>query len=349
MADENNTEAQKEEPALPAAKEPLGKYTQKSWWKNFVLGVLLGFAVVVPGISGAAVAIIFRVYDKLLYAIANLFRKFKSCFLYLLPIILGLIIGFVVGFFSVRALLRYIPFALICCFAGLMAGSFPSVYSEIKGSEKNAGKIVLFILGLLIPLILGAVTVYLSKDSLSNPYIQETSSAKDYQPAIDAFGDYPWWLYLSALPIGMVIGLTQVVPGLSATAFLMMVGYYKPILDAVSLDYVKQYPQFIAFILIMAVGVILGFVFTSKLINKLFSINRDLVYHVIVGLSFGSILAIFLNPDSYAIYVAWGSGLSSGMKLDIGIAVPLAILGFLASFALVRYQAKHGKTEEKQE
>ena len=62
-----------------------------------VLGFFIGLAVIVPGVSGSTVAIIFRLYDKLLYALGNIFRRFKKCAKFLLPIVLGLAVGFVLG------------------------------------------------------------------------------------------------------------------------------------------------------------------------------------------------------------------------------------------------------------
>ena len=63
----------------------LEKHSSKSWFKSALLGIFIGLAVIVPGISGSTVAIIFKLYDKLLHAISNLFKKFTICFLFLLP------------------------------------------------------------------------------------------------------------------------------------------------------------------------------------------------------------------------------------------------------------------------
>lgn len=71
----------------------------KEWLKNCLVGFFVGLAVIVPGISGATITIIFKIYDKLLNAVSNLFKKFKNCFLYLLPVVIGAIIGFIGGFF----------------------------------------------------------------------------------------------------------------------------------------------------------------------------------------------------------------------------------------------------------
>ncbi len=342
MSEENKNENKEPEKAIEY-EDVLGKYNTKKWWLSFLFGIILGIAVVVPGISGAAIAIIFKLYDKMIFAFGNLFKKFSKCFFFLLPIGIGFIVGFPAGFFAIKWLLGIVPFAMICCFAGLMIGSFPVVFQEIKGSSKTTGKSLVFLSGILVPLLIGGIAVLLSKGSFEDPYLSLTQGedTKDYQLAIDTFKDFPWWLYVIAVPIGFVLGLTQVVPGLSATAFLMMIGYFKALVSSVSMEYFKLYPQIFAFYLLMAVGVILGFVLTSKVIDKLFSWNRDFVYHLIVGLSLGSIIAIFLNTDSVAIYVAWANGLTQKSIIDLAISLPLMVAGFFGSYSLVRYQRKH--------
>ena len=65
--------------------------SNKSWFKSAFLGFLIGLAVIIPGISGSTVAIIFKLYDQFLYAVGNIFKRFKLCFLFLLPIGLGVI------------------------------------------------------------------------------------------------------------------------------------------------------------------------------------------------------------------------------------------------------------------
>ena len=110
------------------------KYNKKTWFKSALLGLIIGIAVIVPGISGSTVAIIFKLYDQFLYAIGNLFKQFKKCFAFLLPIGLGVVAGFLLGFITVQQLLKINLFAIVCLFAGLMCGAFPAVWDEVKGA-----------------------------------------------------------------------------------------------------------------------------------------------------------------------------------------------------------------------
>lgn len=326
----------KEEPVFD-----LGRYDTKSWFKSFFLGAFIGLAIVVPGISGSAVAIIFRLYDKLIYSFANIFKRFKACFVFLLPIAIGAILGFAVGFVLVKLLLDYIPFGLVGFFAGLMVGALPTVLEELKGDKVTVGKGILMAIGILIPLIIGAISVSMSYFDGSYDLVyglqQESSAGTTY---IDRFGDFPWWIYVVAIPIGLFLGFSQVIPGLSATAFLMLIGFFRPLVDSVSPTYWSNYPQIFAFYALMGISLIAGFILTSKLMTKLFAWNRPLVFRIIVGMSIGSIAAMFLNPDSLGIYLSWAEGINTRMIVDFALFLPLTVGGFFASNLLIRYGKK---------
>ena len=80
---------------------PLQKHTPKSFLLAFILGIFIGLAIIIPGISGSTVAIIFGMYAAMLYALGNILNDFKRCIMYLIPIGLGAIIGFLGGFLVV--------------------------------------------------------------------------------------------------------------------------------------------------------------------------------------------------------------------------------------------------------
>ena len=141
------------------------KYNRKTWCKSALLGFFIGLAVIVPGISGSTVAIIFKLYDQFLYAVGNLFKQFKKCFIFLLPIGAGIVLGLLLGFFTVQKLLELLPFAVVGLFAGLMSGAFPAVKDELKGAKMNGKRVALLILGVLIPIALGIGSVALNANA----------------------------------------------------------------------------------------------------------------------------------------------------------------------------------------
>ena len=286
--------------------------------KGGILGLFIGLAVIVPGVSGSAVAIIFKMYEKLLYAIGNLFKKFKKCIKFLLPILIGVLVGFVLGFFGVRSLLNIIPFLVICLFAGLMFGAYPAITDQIKGTKLNAKYILLFIIGLAIPILVSCVSVFsdITQHSLSN---------------------LKFYHYILFAIIGFLVAITQLVPGLSATALLMSFGYFSPLMNSVSLTNFKENPTIFLVYLCLIIGFIIGLFVVSKGLNKILNRYKTPTFYCIAGLSLGSIVTMFFNPEIMEIYVGWSDG---GMVLDISMGVLVFIIGIVISYLFVRFERK---------
>ena len=305
----------------------LTKYNKQTWLKSALLGFFIGLAVIVPGISGSTVAIIFKLYDQFLYAVGNLFKKFKQCFAFLLPIGIGIVVGVLLGFISVKKLLDILPFAIVCLFAGLMSGAFPAVKDELKGAEKNTKRVALFLLGLCIPVALGCVSAVLS--------VEGGASA-------DVFASVQWWHVVLGLVIGYVVGVTQIVPGLSASAFLMAVGWFGSLVDSVSMTYWKSNPTVFLVYAGLGVGFLLGLFTFSKFLTYLFGKARHTAYSMIVGLSLGSILSMFCNGDIVGVYSGWANGV---VWLDLILGVVLFAAGAFGAYRLVVYQRKKDAEE----
>lgn len=301
------------------------KYNKKTWCKSALLGFFIGLAVIVPGISGSTVAIIFKLYDQFLYAVGNLFKSFKKCFLFLLPIGIGLIVGVLLGFIAVKQLLKLLPFAIVCLFAGLMCGAFPAVKDELKGAKRTPSRVALFALGVALPLALGCVSAFLTMG-------QEAGA--------DVFASVQWWHFLLAVLIGAVVGLTQVVPGLSASALLMAVGWFSSVVSSVSMTYWKSNPAIFLVYAGLGVGFLVGIFGFSKLLTYVFSKARHTAYFLIVGLSLGSILSMFCNGDIIEVYLSWKTGGAANPALDIALGSALFVVGVIGAYLLVKYQRK---------
>lgn len=308
-------------------------YNKRTWCKSALLGFFIGLAVIVPGISGSAVAIIFKLYDQFLYAIGNLFRRFKKCFFFLLPIGVGMVVGLLFGFFTVEKLLDAALFAVTGLFAGLMCGAFPAVKDELKGAERTTKRILLFLLGLLIPVAAGIASVALGSGG---------SGASNAEAAEKMFSSVRWWQVLVCLPVGYVVGVTQVVPGLSATAVLMTVGWFKALMGSVSLTFWQSAPMIFLVYAALALGFFIGLFSFSRFLTYIFRKARQTAYFMIVGLSLGSVVCMFYNPDVFVVYAGWAANGVAVSELVSGIL--LFAVGAAVSYLLVRYQRK--KTSE---
>lgn len=289
---------------------------------SIFVGFSIGLSVIVPGISGSSIAIIMKVYDKMMYAFSNLFKKFKLCFLFLLPIGIGIIVGFALGFVLVKLLLDNIPFITVCFFVGLMAGTYPILLKEVKGEQVTMNRKILFVAGILIPLAVTVVSFFAGADnSLTNLGIGH---------------------YILFVVIGILISLTQIIPGLSATVLLMMFGYYTAVLNGIGRELFTDFKLMFVYIALV-VGFAIGILTFSKVINKLLNKQRKPFFFTICGLSLGSMVAVFFGNECLDIYKSWET---NRMILDLTVGAVAFAVGFTVTFALYLYDKKKESKKE---
>ena len=135
-----------------------------------------------------------------------------------------------------------------------------------------------------------------------------------------------------------IVGLTQVVPGLSASAILMSIGYFTPLVESVHVTYWKANPIIFLTYAALGVGFLIGIFFSSGALTRAFEKARHTAYSMIVGLSLGSIIAMFCNVEIFAVYKEWAK---SGVAWkDFWLGVALFAAGAAIAYLLVRYQRK---------
>lgn len=305
--------------ASPKSAPDLGYKNGKEIAKSGLLGLFIGLAIIVPGVSGSTVAIIFKLYDKLIYAFGNVLKRFAACVKFLLPVVIGAAVGFLLGFFAIQRLMEVAPFAVIGLFAGMMIGAFPAVYEEIRAERKSAPRIGLFLIGLAVPIAIAVGTTFATEGARPLEGLQ-------------------FYHYLMFIAIGYVVAITQVVPGLSATAILMAFGYFSSIMNSVHLDYWKQNPMVLLVYVCMVLGFAIGIVTFSKLLDSIFARFRAAAFFVIVGLSLGSVVTMFFNSDVYAVYTDWATNGVDAADLAAGIV--LFVVGIVVAYLFVRYERK---------
>lgn len=147
-----------------------------------------------------------------------------------------------------------------------------------------------------------------------------------------------WYHYVLFLVLGYVVAVTQVVPGLSATALLMMTGWFTPLMQSVHLSYWQADPQVFAVYACLAAGFVLGLLTFSKLLTKLFARCRKTAFFAIAGLSLGSVVTMFFNPEMYALYQSWAGGVP---VLQLVLGILLFFAGAAAAYFFVRYERRH--------
>lgn len=273
--------------------------------KNIILvlkGFIIGLANIVPGLSGGTMAIGLGIYEQLLESIGSFTKNMKKNSLFLGLIVLGAALSIILGSNIMVYLLDNYLVLITCLFIGLILGGIPSIIkqSSMKISFKNGFAFALSFLFLIIFSLLneGDKVVSLSNLTLVS--------------------------FLILFLVGMIASATMVVPGISGSFVLVMLGYYKPILEAIKdfTSFTNLYSNF--FILtVFGLGVIFGIVLISKIMTFLFNKNKELTYSAILGIVIASIFVLIMPLLS--IKLTFGYAILSVFMID---------LGFLATFFL---------------
>ena len=293
---------------------------------DLIKGVFVGIANVIPGVSGGTMAVSFGIYDKLLNAISSLLKSFKKSFLTLLPIILGMAIG-IVGFtYIIPWLLANFPFATSCAFTGLIIGGIPAILRSLKDGWQSEEKksLLVNILVFLILLAVAMAMVFLNGDSESG--IALTASAG---------------MIVKIFFMGIIASATMVIPGVSGSLALMILGYYFGVINSV-----KQFVEALRtlnlqgmlnqlYILIpFAIGCVLGIFFISKLISYLLKHFVSATFSGIFALVASSPISIF-----YKVNQEYSMNGTSVVSIIVGVVL------LVACVALTLFMEKLGAPE----
>ena len=230
-------------------------------------GAAIGVAIIIPGISGGTVAVLLEIYEEMIKAISSLRKEFKKSVLYLLPILIGMIIAFGIMYFPMKYALLYIPLQTISLFAGLMIGSCPKMITDAK---KNGFKMINLI-SLIVPFVF----------VLGICFIPDMGD-------VDLSIDMPIINYLLLFIVGVVASYTLVIPGVSGSMFLLIIGYYHPIFNP---------SHSILVLMIFAIGLLVGFFTIAKIMKVLLEKYPRATYWAIVSFVIGSIPAIYISFD----------------------------------------------------
>ncbi len=279
---------------------------------DIIKGMLIGIANVIPGVSGGTMALSMGVYDKIIGSVSNLFKDFRRSVLNLLPILAGCALG-IVGFtYAIEYLLSRRTFITCMTFVGLILGGVPVLYRSLQNKKKETGNGIPFS-GWLAFLILFSIAVGMPLMNSSS----ETMSTITATPGTMVI------LFF----IGIIAAATMVVPGVSGSLVLMILGYYYGIINSLKsfFDALKAFdiPAMMELCLVLVpfgIGVLLGIFLIAKLITFLFESYGVQTYCAIFGLILASPFAIFYNTGLF-------SQLSSLTLGTILLGIFLAVAG----------------------
>lgn len=277
--------------------------------KNIILaikGFFIGLANIIPGVSGGTLALTLGIYEKLIGCISHFFKNLKENIKFILPIVIGAVI-------AILSLSHLISFCLdnyvlptILFFIGAILGGLPMLIKKVNGHKITISNIIIFLI------TSGIIILLLFLNS-------ETEVSFQNMNIID---------YLLLFVVGVVASATMVIPGVSGSAVLMTIGYYKPILDIVkNLTDFSSLGSNLAILIPFGLGVLVGILLIAKVLEFLFKNFEVKTYYGVLGFIVASIISII-----YQNLVINANFVFSFGSLIIGII--LFILGFVVAYKL---------------
>lgn len=259
----------------------------------FIKGLIIGIGKVIPGVSGAVLAIILNVYDEGIDRIVNLFSDFRKNIFFLLNVGLGIFLGIVYFSNIVNYALNYYYVITMLFFVGLIVGGIPSILKEV---DKRDYKYTLIIIVLFTTL---------SLLNINNNYVFKNN-----------FIDYIIF-FLG----GIIETCGTIIPGLSSTAMLLILGIYNNVIVSISnvSSLIIDYKVLVPFVL----GIISSLFFVSKGISVALKKYKNITYCIILGFIISSIILLIFKTFIYQVKF---------MELFIGII--FMIIGIIISSIL---------------
>ena len=318
----------------------------KEWFRRLIAGLAIGTGAAIPGVSGAAIAVIFRVYEDIINAVNSFRKKFGWAITVLIPILIGVLVAVAICIVLFHLAFRHLMFVLMCIFAGFLIGSFPGITDEVKNEKKDLNAWLFMAMGALFVIFLGLLSVVVGLNGF-------TVSTLFVDPI-------PWWLYLLLIPVGAIAAVALTVPGLSGSLILLILGFYRPLVDNAELwakellhgNFSHTLPL-IGVIGCFGIGCLIGVVVVSKIMNVLLRKYRKDTFFTIIGFISGSVFILFFNFEIFNYYRVWAGQsvdnidqiMPMWLEMIIGFVV-LALCAFL-SYLLVINQRKKAALEEK--
>ncbi|EEF84488.1 DUF368 domain-containing protein [Borreliella spielmanii] len=272
----------------------------------YIKGILLGVANIIPGVSGGTLALILRIYYKIINSISEILKltEIKKNLMFLTILAAGMLTSILLTAKIFKAYAfdnGIIEALLIVFFIGLTFGNMLTLKTEIPIKEiKNNTKIfkyLLFFIGMAIIILF--LIIKESNIQLQNTIPKDKHSIK---------------YYLLLISSGTISGASMILPGISGSAMLLLLGFYKEIILIIS--------KFnIALIAIFTTAAAVGIVISILIIKKIIDNHLNNFIYLSKGLIFGSILQMILIILKLNFKISFTSFTSLAILFILGLLI----------------------------
>ena len=269
--------------------------------KTIVKGFIVGSSMMIPGVSGGSMAMILGEYDRLISSIPSLFSRktFLESLKYLSVFVFAALAGIVIVARPLEILINRYALIIMYLFLGAVCGTIPMMVRKAHSEGFDLKSLVCVILGIIL-----VFSIELIPEGIFNPSLDSGF----FDILIQVFG-------------GILVSVGLVLPGISTSYLLLVLGLYEPIIEALSNN---QFTLLIPIVL----GLLVGILALTKILEIAMSRYPKITYMMILGFLLGSIKEIY-------------PGLPSG--IGILIAIILFVLGFFVVYKLSLFEEESEK------
>ncbi len=231
---------------------------------TIIKGIIIGGTMLVPGVSGGSMAMTLGVYNELVTSISTLRQRKRQNLIFLALFILGAAVGMLIFANPLLALIELYPKPTIFFFLGAVSGAIPMIWRHSQVTKVKPKYIVYIILG-------AAIVVGLS-------FIPTELIHADVATGIVGF-----FILLAA---GFVSAVAFILPGISFSYFLLLLGLYDNTMTAIA-------EMDILFLLPLVIGLAVGIIISTKFLDRAMTVYPHATFLIILGFVIGSLIEAF--------------------------------------------------------
>lgn len=262
--------------------------------KDVLVGALVGLVSMLPGASGATIAVIFGIYERLVSDLADIRHRLLKDLRFIILIFIGIVLGMMVCAFGLEFLMDHIEVPTMFFFAALIVAQIPDIMKlGDDGEPLSKWNIAAFVVGFVI------MIAFLFLGDGNDVKLEGITGT------------------VLMVLVGITLAVSKLAPGVSGSTVLLALGLYAPFMHALT-------DMDIGYLLPILIGLVIGILGSSKIVDHCMRNHKKSTYVMILGLTAGSVITVSVQAimklngtEMIAMSIA---GIVIGLLLGIGLS-----------------------------
>lgn len=262
--------------------------------KDILVGALVGLVSMLPGASGATIAVIFGIYERLVSDLADIRHRLLKDLRFIILIFIGIVLGMMVCAFGLEFLMDHIEVPTMFFFAALIVAQIPDIMKlGDDGEPLSKWNIAAFVVGFVI------MIAFLFLGDGNDVKLEGITGT------------------ILMVLVGITLAVSKLAPGVSGSTVLLALGLYAPFMHALT-------DMDIGYLLPILIGLVIGVLGFSKIVDHCMRNHKKSTYVMILGLTAGSVITVSVQAimklsgtEMIAMSIA---GIVIGLLLGIGLS-----------------------------